>query len=155
MQLLPAQNFLLESFCFTEYLQFAHGNWINCFIWLETHFKSLGDCFGFCPGVNSPIILCHMAAGVQLLVSQTAWIPSPDIHSCSPTMWPRTQVSHRVVSMGRRMASSCYILHKATQDLIVLIPKWTVSQCADFFLTWTDVTSSDYGTLGVWYQLWL
>lgn len=34
MQLLPDQNFLSESFYFTEYLQFPQKNGINCFIWL-------------------------------------------------------------------------------------------------------------------------
>lgn len=37
MLLLPDQNFLLESFCFTEYLQFPQKNGINCFIQLGTH----------------------------------------------------------------------------------------------------------------------
>lgn len=37
MLLLPDQNFLLESFCFTEYLQFPQKNGINCFIWLGTY----------------------------------------------------------------------------------------------------------------------
>lgn len=39
MQLLPDQNFLLESFCFTEYLQFPQENVINCFIWFGTYSK--------------------------------------------------------------------------------------------------------------------
>lgn len=47
MQLLPVQNFLLESFCFTEYLQFPQKNGINCFILLETGFKSFCDFYFF------------------------------------------------------------------------------------------------------------
>lgn len=150
MQLLPVPNFLMETFCFTEYLQFPQENGMNCFMWLETHLKSLGDVFFFFfgPGVNFSMILCHMAVRVQLPVLQTTSIPSPDVHCHFSTAGPRTDVSHRVVSKGWRMSDSHYTLQKHRQDLIVLTPKRTVSQCADFFLTWTDVTSRDHGISG-------
>lgn len=85
---------------------------------------------------------------VQLPVSQATSIPSPDVHSHFSTAWPRTDVPHRVVSTGWRMSDSHYTLQKPRQDLIVLIPNRTVNQCADFLLTWTDVTSRDHGISG-------
>lgn len=63
MQLLPLLNFLMETFCFTEYLQFPQENGINCFMWLETHLNYLVIFFFLFsgPGVNLSMIFCHMA----------------------------------------------------------------------------------------------
>ena len=104
--------------------------------------------FFFSPRSEFPYDLLPSGSRVQLPVLQTACIPSSGAHSRSPTAWPRTRVSHGAVSKGRWMAGSRSTLQKPGQDLTVLIPKRTVSHCADFFLTWIDVPPSDHGTLG-------